>query len=222
MLLSESGYTNDQLAIIYLRHFIQYIKAGLDTPKKLLLIDGHASHRTPDFVLLAHKYQILSYAFPSHLTHVMQPLDVGIFQPYKHWHRKAIQHALRNLNIDYNITSFLRDLTGIRHNTFKIGTVKNAWKKTGIWPLNCKQTLTQMKIYTREPAPPLSTIPTTPRKFHESERGLEYWELRILELLSSPSRRAFNSWAKGTQAVLAGGNIKDLEFEALALRVQDQ
>jgi hypothetical protein len=138
MLLSESDYSNKQLVIEYLRYFIQYTKAGLDTPKKLLLMDSHANHRTPDFVLLVYEHQIIPYAFPSYLTHVMQPFDVSIFQPYKHWHKKAIQHVLQNLNINYNITSFLRDLTEIRHNTFKIGTVKNAWKKTGIWPFNYK------------------------------------------------------------------------------------
>jgi hypothetical protein len=84
MLLSESGYINDQLAMDYLRHFIQHTKAGLDTPKKLLLMDSHATHRIPDFVLLAHEHQIIPYAFPSHLTHVMQPLNIGVFQPYKH------------------------------------------------------------------------------------------------------------------------------------------
>jgi hypothetical protein len=68
----------------------------------------------------------------------MQPLDVGVFKPYKHWYKQAIQHAIRNLNIEYNIASFIRDLTEIRHNTFKIGTVKNAWKKAGIWLLNYK------------------------------------------------------------------------------------
>jgi hypothetical protein len=79
-----------------------------------------------------------------------------------------------------------------------------------------------MKIFTREPAPPLPIIPTTPRKFRDSEQGLEYWESRIPVLLSSPSRRAFNSWAKDTQAVLAGGDIKDIKYEALSLRIQAQ
>jgi hypothetical protein len=154
----------------YLRHFIQYIKAGLDTPKKLLLIDSHASHRTPDFILFIYEYQILSYAFPSHLTHVMQLFDVSVFQPYKHWHKKAIQHAIRSLDIDYNIISFLRDLTEIRYNTFKIGTVKNAWKKAGLWPLNYKQTLAQIKLYIRESAPTLPVlISTIPRKFRDLE-----------------------------------------------------
>ena len=134
MLVSDSGYSNEHLVLEYLRYFILYIKAGAhsDTPIKFLFIDGHISHRTPDFVLLADKYRVILYTFPSHLTHAMQPLDVGVFQLYKHWHKKTIQHIIRNLDIDYNIASFLRDLTEIRYNTFKIGTVKNAWKKAGI------------------------------------------------------------------------------------------
>ena len=81
-----------------------------------------------------------------------------------------------------------------------------------------------MKLYTREPAAPTLSIsiPTTPRKFRDSERGLEYWEKRILVLLSSPSRSVFNSWAKGTQTVLAGDDIKDIEYETLLARVQTQ
>jgi hypothetical protein len=84
ILLSESGYINERLAIEYLRHFIQHTKAGLDTPTKFLFIDGYISHRTPAFVLLVREYYIILYIFPSYLTHVMQPPDVGVFQPYKY------------------------------------------------------------------------------------------------------------------------------------------
>jgi hypothetical protein len=28
--------------------------------------------------------------FPSHLTHKIQPLNVVVFQPFKHWYSKAV------------------------------------------------------------------------------------------------------------------------------------
>jgi hypothetical protein len=173
VLLSDTGYINERLGVKYLEYFILYIKASFITSVKFLLMDSYISYCAPEFVLLAHQHHIILYTFPSHLTHVMQPLDVGVFQLYKHWYKKVIQHAMYNLDISYNIVFFLRDLTEIRYNTFKIGTVKNAWKKAGIWPLNCKQTLANMKIYTRESQTSKLSIFIfiTPRKFVDSERG---------------------------------------------------
>ena len=53
ILLSDSGFTTDQLTFRFLQHFIEHTKAGPDEPPKLLLMDNHGSHITPEFVLLA-------------------------------------------------------------------------------------------------------------------------------------------------------------------------
>jgi len=49
-----------------------------------MILDSHTSHTTLELRLMAAQYNIHLFALPSHLTHVLQPLDVGIFQPYKH------------------------------------------------------------------------------------------------------------------------------------------
>jgi hypothetical protein len=72
------------------------------------------------------------------LTHALQPLDVGIFHPWKHYHKLAIQAALRSLDFEYTITSFFRDLTSIRQQTFKYHTIINSFRDTGIWPPSAK------------------------------------------------------------------------------------
>ena len=91
VLLSENGFTTDALAIRFLQHFIQ---RAPDQLYKMLLMDNHGSHRTPQFILLARWNNIIPYSFPAHLTHCIQPLDVGVFQPYKHWHNKAILYNM--------------------------------------------------------------------------------------------------------------------------------
>ncbi|KFZ24325.1 hypothetical protein V502_01196, partial [Pseudogymnoascus sp. VKM F-4520 (FW-2644)] len=198
VLLSDSGYTNSELAMIFLEHFIKHTGAGPDKSKKVLLMDSHISHTTPEFVLRATEMNIHPYPFPSHLTHVMQPLDVGVFQPYKHWHKKAVQHAMRSLDIDYNIASFFRDIAEIRTNTFKKGTIIRAFRDSGMWPINPKEALKKMKVY----APPERLedtlgIPRTPTKFIHSELKLRHWQAKIPDLLSSPSAQEWNSWARG-------------------------
>jgi len=120
VLLSETGYTNSELSLQYLDHLNQHLDS---TRPKVLLMDQHGSHMDPLFTLKALEYGIHPYAFPGHLTHILQPLDVGVFQAYKHWHKRAVQHAIRSLDIEYNISSFFRDLNSIRIDTFKKGTI---------------------------------------------------------------------------------------------------
>jgi hypothetical protein len=79
VLLSESGFTTDQLTLRFLEWFITYTKAGPREQPKLLLMDNHGSHITPEFMLLARAINVIPFSFLAHLTHCMQPGDVGIF-----------------------------------------------------------------------------------------------------------------------------------------------
>jgi hypothetical protein len=100
--------------MLWLDHFITYSGAGPKAPMKLLLFDGHSSHTTEDFRLKCWANNIIPYELLSHMTHLMQPYDVGLFQPEKHYHNKAVKAALRGGATSYNVASFLDDLTEIR------------------------------------------------------------------------------------------------------------
>jgi hypothetical protein len=223
VVLSDSGYTNKEISLILLDHIILHTNAGMDKPCKVLLMDQHRSHMDPDFILKATAANIHPYPFPRHLTHILQPLDVGVFQPYKHWHSKAVQHAMRNLDLDYNIASFMRDLTEIRTETFKKGTIHSAFRNAGIWPISCKTAIAKIKVYSPPEAPvELPTLPRTPTRFQHAEYGLLYWKGKVSEKLSSPSCESFDSWARGTERVLAGGELTVLQHKALTTKVQNQ
>jgi hypothetical protein len=64
IMLSASGYTNEPLAIQWLEHFIKHTGAGPTKKWKLLLIDGHKSHKTPEFTLLALQITLNHLRFP--------------------------------------------------------------------------------------------------------------------------------------------------------------
>jgi hypothetical protein len=49
--LSDSGYTNKEISLIYLDHIILHTNAGLNKPPKVLLMDQHSSHIDPEFTL---------------------------------------------------------------------------------------------------------------------------------------------------------------------------
>jgi hypothetical protein len=43
-------------------------------------MDNHGSYTTPKFIQLANNNYILPYPLLPHLTHCIQPLDIGVFQ----------------------------------------------------------------------------------------------------------------------------------------------
>ena len=96
--------------------------------------------------------------FPLYLTHLIQLLDVVCFQPFKHYYGKAINNAYRTSAADINKMEFLSLLPGIRKQTFKKGTIKSAFEKTGLYPWNPKKVLSQLATSTTPPPP--STPPT--------------------------------------------------------------
>src|ERR1700721_1906366 len=94
VLTSEKGFTTNEIAIEFLRHYIAHSNASLHSEEwQPLLMDNHGSHHPPSFIQLPFGNNILPYPLIPHLTHCMQPCDVGILQPYKHWHDDAIKEA---------------------------------------------------------------------------------------------------------------------------------
>ena len=71
-------------------------------------MDNHCSHVTPELIKLANENWIRPYPLIIHLTHCMQPLDVGVFKPYEYWQDVAIQDAIAEFNVEYIITRFVK------------------------------------------------------------------------------------------------------------------
>jgi hypothetical protein len=51
VLLLESSFLNDQLAMEWLKHFITHTESTFNLEYKLLLVDSHLSHLTPAFTI---------------------------------------------------------------------------------------------------------------------------------------------------------------------------
>ena len=70
--------------MILLDYIILYINVSLDKPLKVLLIDRYKSYIDPNFTIKVIVYNIYLYPFLGHLIYILQPLDIGVFQLYKH------------------------------------------------------------------------------------------------------------------------------------------
>ena len=57
------------------------VKAG-DQPR-LLIVDGHGSHIRADFIAHCMENNIDLLVMPPHYSHLLQPLNVGVFSAFK-------------------------------------------------------------------------------------------------------------------------------------------
>ena len=232
--LSPTGYTNESIAIAWLRHFIKHTNAGPGKPWKMLLLDGHVTHENDEFVILAHENNVKPFEYPSHLTHVLQPLDVGVFRPWKHYHNKAIHHALRNLDYEYTITSLFRDLSNIREQTFKEYTIKNAFRNSGMWPVSFKAAKKKMREYSNknlkrklseegqldDDANDLPILPQhLPRTYQECSKAFNEWEFRVPHEFSSPSRKRYKLAIAASKIHLGRASLQQQDHRAIQNRL---
>jgi hypothetical protein len=132
--MSESGYTNDRLSLEWIKHFDKQTKDSKEGKYQMLIMDGHGSHLTHEFVDYCWAHNIVPFLLPAHTTHLLQPLDIGVFQSYKHWHQESLEESVRYGGASYTKLDFLAGLNKIRSCTFKKNTVVSAFQKAGLIP----------------------------------------------------------------------------------------
>ncbi len=149
VMLFESGFISNKIALKFLKHYIKNSDVDLDAEWKLMLMNNHESHMIFEFIAFVNKNHIRSFSLISHLTHCMQSLDVEIFQSYKHWHDQIIQNAVVTSFLKYSVEQFLNDLTKIRNNTFKASTIQHVFEKSEMWSISEKQCIKQLKHFNK-------------------------------------------------------------------------
>ena len=78
------------------------IKHRLCNDYQILIIDGHSSHILAKFIQFTRKHKILCLCLLAHSIHLLQPLDIGVFnllkQNYKTLLAKKIWFTTYNID----------------------------------------------------------------------------------------------------------------------------
>jgi len=145
---SPNGWTDDELALEWLRHFDKHTKdqEGGASRTRLLILDGHRSHITLEFCQYAIDNNIELLCFPSHTTHLLQPLDVGLFGPLQKYYGKAADDHMRDTRAAVVKGTFWKFYSAARRQAYTTANIKSAWRKTGIQPYNPNAVLTQLVV----------------------------------------------------------------------------
>ena len=136
---SPSGWSNNDIGLAWLKEvFERETRRYASTGYRLLLLDGHGSHVTMDFINYCNDNKILLAVFPPHATHTLQPLDVGMFKPLSNAYSTELARYLQDSQGLLNLSKgdFFPLFWRAWSNTFKPPLIRKSFKSTGIHPPN--------------------------------------------------------------------------------------
>ena len=58
---------------------------------RVLIVDGHNNNGTANFLTFCFEHNIFLFYLAAHMSHLMQPLDVGCFSSLKQFYRKEVE-----------------------------------------------------------------------------------------------------------------------------------
>ena len=93
MLLKKKGWITAELYLTWFKFFLKQIPPARPV---LLIQDGCSSHISIELIELAKENDVHLLCLPSHITHVLQPLDVGVFSSFKHHVGLTLNTLLRS------------------------------------------------------------------------------------------------------------------------------
>jgi hypothetical protein len=135
-----------------------------------MLFDGYSLHISSDVIRLCLKHKVILLCLPPHTTHLLQPLDIGLFGPLASYYKSFIR-ALCKFGYNYSIDKldFLDGYLHAREKAFTIKNIISVWKKAGLHPyapelIIDKMTPLEMPLKERPITPPsvISTVSETP------------------------------------------------------------
>ena len=133
---SENGWIESELFVKWLQHFVHHVQPSVDR-KVLLVLDGHASHKSLAAIDYARENSVVMVCLPPHSTHHLQPLDRTVFGPLKTAYNSEcdkwmVRHPGRRIS-QYDIGELFNEAY------LKAASMKNAvsgFASSGLWPFN--------------------------------------------------------------------------------------
>ena len=125
----------------------------------LLIINGHESYKSLAFQDLCKENKIITLCMPPHLSHILQPLNVGCFAPLK----RAYSQEIRVLALDYigriDKKAFIATFAKVFDKAFLKANILLSFKATGLVPNNPLVVLLKLNVKIRTLTPPLLEVP---------------------------------------------------------------
>lgn len=140
MAMQPRAWMTSYLFSAWISHFIECVRErhGISPERRhLLILDGHASHVTLDVVREARGAGLDLLTLPSHTSHDLQPLDVGVFKSFKQRFREYRDFwTSRHLGQPASKDILAQWVSLGLNKALSESNIRSGFRATGIWPFN--------------------------------------------------------------------------------------
>ena len=142
---SDKGFITDNLALDWLHHFDTWTSIRAAGAPRFLLLGGHRTHYSLQFIRYAVAHDIILMSYPGHSTHLLQPLDVALFAPLQSAYGSAVATHTRTTRTGINKALFWDFYKLAKHEAYTKNNIKSAWRATGVYPFNPNKVLAELE-----------------------------------------------------------------------------
>ena len=134
---SNSGWTSDSHGYEWLTTVFEPLTWPEDpTTRRLLTMDGHSSHITANVIAFCMQNAIDLMILPPHCSHILQPLDVGMFAPLKRALASETNAALQLNSGRISRAKWVEMYIRTRAKALTTTIVLAGWRGAGLVPLS--------------------------------------------------------------------------------------
>jgi hypothetical protein len=138
---SPTGWTNKDIGLAWLTEVFERFTAQKARRQwRLLILDGHGSHLTRDFINYCDPHKIPLAIYPPHSTHTLQPLDVVMFSPLAKAYSQELNrqlHQSQGLLVVKRRDFFLVFWAAWSY-TMRSELILQSFRATGVWPMDAE------------------------------------------------------------------------------------
>ena len=144
----DSGHSCNSVGLEWLQTvFIPLTNPG-GQDWRLLVLDGHESHISDEFLLECQAHRIWLAFLPPHSTHITQPLDVSVFSSLKTQYRQFRDDVALLSNADkISKEDFLMCYHRARIQAFSVRNIRSGWRQSGLWPVDISMPLSNPRMF---------------------------------------------------------------------------
>ena len=154
--VTESGWMDKSNFLSWFRKLLLRAVAHLtETGPVLLFQDGHHSHINLELIKVARDNNVLLLCLPPNTTHLLQPLDIGVFGPLKGAWRSIVKlHKLKIKGANISKEVFPSLVTQLWDCSFTPDHCKGGFRGAGLVPFSRKHVIEKI-------IPPGATVGST-------------------------------------------------------------
>ena len=148
-----NGWTDNETGLDWVQHFDNHTKSRTKGVYRMLVLDGHGSHRSPEFEGYCKDHNIIPLYLPAHSSHLTQPLDVGVFNVLKRAYGQKINDFIRAHITNISKVDFFLAFAAAYKKSMTKENMAGGFRGAGIIPHSPEMVISKLDVRLRTPSP---------------------------------------------------------------------